>query len=60
MSLITFVIPSLNRDTLSTSVESLLNQTNENWRCVIVYDGIEGMDFSVKCDLSLERYVCLV
>lgn len=46
MSLITFVIPSLNRDTLSTSVESLLNQTNENWRCVIVYDGIKGMDFS--------------
>lgn len=46
MSLITFIIPSLNRDTLSTSVESLLNQTNEDWRCIIVYDGVNGISFS--------------
>lgn len=42
---ITFVIPSLNRDTISRTIDSLINQTNPNWRCIIIYDGVEGKKF---------------
>jgi len=42
---ITFIIPSVNRPTLSRSVDSLLNQTNSNWECIIVYDGVDGPVF---------------
>jgi glycosyltransferase involved in cell wall biosynthesis len=45
MSSITFIIPSINRDTLTNSVNSLLKQTNKNWKCIIVFDGVEGIKF---------------
>lgn len=51
-SKITFIIPSVNRGTLINSVNSLLNQTNPNWKCIIVYDGVDGTEFDddrVKC-----------
>lgn len=43
---ITFITPSINRPTLRESVQSLLNQTNPNWECIIVYDGVSGIEFS--------------
>lgn len=43
---ITFIIPSLNRSTLDRTINSLLNQTNTNWECIIVYDGVDGKDFN--------------
>jgi glycosyltransferase involved in cell wall biosynthesis len=49
---ITFIIPSLNRPTISRSVESLLTQTNPNWTCIIIYDGVDGVEFNderIKC-----------
>lgn len=42
---ITFIIPSLNRPTLDKTIDSLLNQTNPNWKCIIVYDGVDGEKF---------------
>ena len=42
---ITFIIPSLNRPTINRSIESLLNQTNPNWECIIIYDGVDGLTF---------------
>jgi glycosyltransferase involved in cell wall biosynthesis len=45
MSSITFIIPSINRDTLTNSVNSLIRQTNKNWECIIVFDGVEGIKF---------------
>lgn len=47
-SKITFIIPSVNRPTLVNSINSLLNQTNPNWNCIIVYDGVEGAQFDDK------------
>ena len=44
--IITFIIPSLNRFTILNTVESLINQTNPNWRCIIVYDGVDGTPFN--------------
>lgn len=42
---ISFIIPSINRPSIVDSVNSLLNQSNPNWECVIVYDGIDGTKF---------------
>lgn len=45
MSLITFIIPSINRPTLNNTIQSLLNQTNPNWECFVLYDGVIGKEF---------------
>jgi glycosyltransferase involved in cell wall biosynthesis len=44
--LITFIIPSIARLTLMRTVESLKNQTNPNWRSIVIYDGVDGPDFN--------------
>lgn len=46
MSLITFIIPSINRPTIDNTIQSLLNQTNPNWNCIILYDGVIGKEFN--------------
>jgi hypothetical protein len=38
---ITFIIPTIGRDTLINAINSILRQTNNNWKCIIVCDGIE-------------------
>jgi glycosyltransferase involved in cell wall biosynthesis len=43
--MITFIIPSLNRESIKRSVDSLINQSDPNWKCIIVYDGVEGQTF---------------
>lgn len=45
MDKITFIIPSVNRPSLKKSVQSLLDQTNPNWECIIIYDGVDGEEF---------------
>jgi glycosyltransferase involved in cell wall biosynthesis len=45
-SVITFIIPSINRESLTQSINSLINQTNPNWRCIIIYDGVDGKLFN--------------
>lgn len=42
---ITFVIPSLSRPTLSRTIDSLINQTSQSWKCIIIYDGVDGPNF---------------
>lgn len=44
-ALITFIIPSLNRLTIIRSIDSLLKQTNPNWKAIIIYDGVDGTEF---------------
>lgn len=39
-NIITFIIPSIGRQSLNETLKSLLNQTNPNWECIIVYDGV--------------------
>jgi len=43
--MITFIIPSLNRPTLNRTVNSLLEQTNPNWKAIVIYDGVQGEKF---------------
>jgi len=42
---ITFIVPSIGRMTLSNSIESLIKQTNPNWKCIIIFDGVEKITF---------------
>lgn len=50
---ITFIIPSIGRKSIKDSVDSLLLQTNNNWECIIIYDGVDGHYFD---DLRI-RYI---
>lgn len=36
----TFIIPSIGRPTLSSSIASLHRQTNPNWKSIIIYDNV--------------------
>ena len=38
--MIDFIIPSVGRLTLKKSLESLINQTNPNWRAYVGFDGL--------------------
>jgi len=40
--LITFIIPTIGRDTLSKSIYSLINQTKNKWYAIVVFDGIKN------------------
>ena len=41
---ITFIIPTLGRQTLIKTIQSIIRQTYGNWKCIIVCDGIELND----------------
>lgn len=41
MSIVTFLIPSLGRPYLKTTIESLYAQTSDQWECIIMFDGVE-------------------
>jgi len=38
---ITFIIPSVGRETLINSLASLINQTVKEWNAIVMFDGIE-------------------
>jgi glycosyltransferase involved in cell wall biosynthesis len=50
---ITFIIPSIGRSSLINTIASLINQTNPNWKAIVVFDGIERTiqikDPRIKC-----------
>ena len=43
MDIITFIIPSIGRDTLINSINSILDQTSEKWNAIIIYDGCKNI-----------------
>lgn len=49
-SLITFVIPSVNRSSLHRAILSLKNQVLNNWSAIIVFDGCEPTDNEILSD----------
>lgn len=40
-SIITFIIPTIGRDTLRRTINSLINLNIKNWKALIIFDGIE-------------------
>jgi hypothetical protein len=39
---ITFIIPTIGRKTLLNSIESLINQDDDDWNAIIIFDGIKN------------------
>ena len=39
---ITFIIPTIGRNSLKNSILSIQNQTNSNWKIIVVFDGIQS------------------
>ena len=37
--MLTFIIPTIGRDTLHRTIESLEKQTNNNWNAIVIFDG---------------------
>jgi glycosyltransferase involved in cell wall biosynthesis len=54
---LTFILPTMGRDTLYESIQSLLHQTHKNWKCILVIDG-QGMPSTVR-DLIDDRFTLL-
>jgi glycosyltransferase involved in cell wall biosynthesis len=40
--LLTFIIPTIGRSTLSKTLDCLINQTNPNWKAIVIFDGISS------------------
>ena len=38
--MINFIVPSIGRPTLKSTLQSLINQTNPNWECWVGFDGL--------------------
>ena len=41
MNFITFIIPTIGRETLIRTIDSLLKQTVDDWEAIVIFDGIE-------------------
>jgi glycosyltransferase involved in cell wall biosynthesis len=52
---ITFIVPTIGRNTLSNAIHSLFNQNTDIWKAVIVFDGINDIDLSIKELLNDDR-----
>jgi hypothetical protein len=39
--IITFIIPTIGRNTLKKAITSVKNQTQDNWKCIIIFDGVD-------------------
>lgn len=50
--MINFVIPSVGRPTLKNTLQSLITQTNPNWKCWVGFDGLDEnqVDHSILID----------
>ena len=53
--MIGFVIPSIGRETITYTLESLINQTNPNWKCYVGFDGKKKSDIDSSILISDER-----
>lgn len=54
-SLITFIIPTINRDSLIHSISSLINQTYTLWKAIVIFDGCKPNDPTVLSLLNDSR-----
>ena len=52
---VTFVIPSINRLSLIKTLDSILNQTNDNWKVVIIFDGVIDIHPSIETKCNNEK-----
>lgn len=53
--MIGFVIPSIGRSTIKFTLESLVNQTNPNWKCYVGFDGKNKIDIDSSILINDDR-----
>lgn len=53
--MINIIIPSINRNTLKYTIDSLLKQTNSDWECWVGFDGFEKGEIDEKTLINDER-----
>jgi glycosyltransferase involved in cell wall biosynthesis len=54
---ITIIIPSIGRETLKNSIQSLFDQTLNKWKVIIVYDGCKNiLDLDLLNDKRISYY----
>ena len=54
--LITFIIPSIGRDSLKDTLNSLLNLNDSSWNAIIIFDGIT-YENPIKDDRIITKYI---
>lgn len=40
--MITFIIPTIGRDTLKRSIKSIEDQTSDQWKVIVIFDGVKS------------------
>lgn len=65
MDIITFIIPTIGRETLKNSLTSLINQTNKQWKAIVVFDGCKNNlnidDFNEQFTFyEIEKTKCVI
>lgn len=58
-ALITFVIPTINRQTLNTAIQSINNQILTNWKAIVIFDGCEPAEPELLKLVSNKRFLYL-
>lgn len=53
---ITFIIPSIGRDSLKNTVKSIINQNNNNWKAIIIFDGCKNILNSNEINSKISCY----
>ena len=53
--MINFVVPSLGRKTLKNTLQSLIDQTNPNWKCWVGFDGLSIKEIESDILIDDER-----
>ena len=56
--MLTFIVPTINRDTLSNTISSLINQNNPNWEAIIIFDGVPAIKYNDKRIQSISIPKC--
>lgn len=58
-ALITFIIPTMNRITLFSTIYSLISQTMDKWKAIIIFDGCSPSDQHLLAALNDKRFLCI-
>jgi glycosyltransferase involved in cell wall biosynthesis len=56
-AIITFIIPTIGRNTLLSAIESISNQTINNWKAIIIFDACLPTDDNLLIALNNDRFL---
>lgn len=56
--MITFIVPTIGRDTLQNTIDSLIAQENPEWKAIVVFDGMENIKYNDRRIMSISVEKC--